>query len=129
MGPIQAAQSTLPCAIEVLRPHEARVTGGSGSFFVFRGNYVLVKITKVTGSLTGERMRAALGRRSQLVVGLVVPLHRFGGQGHAWVGFADMHGASLVLQDRLVPHARHCTPGLPGRPAWGVPRVAPRSRT
>ena len=44
---------------------------------------------KVTGRLTGEGMRAALGRRSQLVVGLLVPLHRPGGQGHAWAGYAD----------------------------------------
>ena len=58
----------------------------SGSFFVFRGNYVLVKITKVIGRLNGEGVRAALGRRSQLMVGLLVPLHRSGGQGHAWAG-------------------------------------------
>ena len=42
-------------------------------------------------------MRAALGRRSQLVVGLLVPLHRSGGQGHAWAGHADSPWSWLVV--------------------------------
>ena len=50
-------------------------------------------------------MRAALGRRSQLVVGLVVPLHGSGGQGHAWAGQADSLWSWSVVSAAQVPSA------------------------
>ena len=48
---------------------------------------------------------AALQRWLQLVVGLLVPLHRPGGQGHAWAGYADSLWSLVVASAAPVPSA------------------------
>ena len=50
-------------------------------------------------------MRATPGRLSQRVVGLLVPLHRPGGQGHAWASYADSLWSLVVVSAAQVSSA------------------------